>query len=335
MTHDVFLSYSRKDIKKLRRVRDTLTNAGLIVWTDEKLQPGTPSWKDAIEEALEHAKTVVVLMSPDAKKSVWVDRELEYANKRNIPIFPILVRGDERSAIPFELASTQYVDIRKQFIKGMKPLVSRLCDRLGIRDTSSRVSRPSTISIRSMNRSGLLVRFMRVGALAMILLLISAMGLLALEANSSDIGFIPTGNDGVGNLDVEPMARESALVLIYDALSLTLYNQSNAIVDTNNLHFISVSDNNVLYSSDEWVNDGTLTASQCVQVWSLGTGYPSPPENCESRRAWRQIAPARVFWQSQSAETYFEVHYGDALIATCETAMVNSSEVVMCPLVIE
>ena len=42
---DLFLSYSRKDSAAMRQVRELLRGAGLAVWTDEGLEPGTQSWR--------------------------------------------------------------------------------------------------------------------------------------------------------------------------------------------------------------------------------------------------------------------------------------------------
>ena len=52
---DLFLSYSRKDLAAMREVQEALRAAGLSVWTDEGLEPGTQNWQDAIEEAVNQA----------------------------------------------------------------------------------------------------------------------------------------------------------------------------------------------------------------------------------------------------------------------------------------
>ncbi len=122
----IFLSYSRTDSEMMRRVRDTLKGEGLPVWTDESLTPGTPDWQDAIEHAIEDAGAVVVLLSPDAKKSQWVANELGYAGTCQIPVFPLLTRGEEREAVPIQLINTQRVDIRQSFLSGMQQLVTSL-----------------------------------------------------------------------------------------------------------------------------------------------------------------------------------------------------------------
>ncbi len=108
----IFLSYSRKDVSIMRRVREELENNGIAVWTDEGLTPGTESWKTAIEQAIEQAAGLVAILSPSAKESLWVERELEFASVNGLKVYPILAKGDSASAIPIELISSQWVDIR-------------------------------------------------------------------------------------------------------------------------------------------------------------------------------------------------------------------------------
>lgn len=46
---DIFLSYSHIDTKMMRRLRNDLRSIGLIVWTDEKIEPGTPHWGSSLK----------------------------------------------------------------------------------------------------------------------------------------------------------------------------------------------------------------------------------------------------------------------------------------------
>ena len=119
MEHHVFISYSRHDSDLMARIRDDLRAADLLVWTDDSLTPGTDSWKNAIENAIQNAGSVVVLMSPDSKQSIWVEREMDYARACKVPIIPVLARGEnEVSAIPFELINAQRVDLREDYALG-------------------------------------------------------------------------------------------------------------------------------------------------------------------------------------------------------------------------
>ncbi len=108
---DIFLSYSRQDADFMARVRDHLLAHGWSVWTDSNLEPGTPAWERAIEQAISAARCLVVILSPDAKNSIWVGREIAMAEDMyRIRIFSILLHGDVRSAVPPRLVNHQHVD---------------------------------------------------------------------------------------------------------------------------------------------------------------------------------------------------------------------------------
>lgn len=144
MKHHVFLSYSRRDKLIMQQIRDGLREASLTVWTDEGIEPGTRSWRVAIEDALLNTGCVVCILSPDANQSRWVRSELEFAEAHEIPIFLILARGDERSSIPFGFATFQWIDIRdaQSFEGGILTLISTLKDRLDNEDHKSTLSYP-------------------------------------------------------------------------------------------------------------------------------------------------------------------------------------------------
>lgn len=110
--HDIFLSYSRQDSDVMHRVMQNFIDAGLTVWTDEGIRPGTPSWKRAIDNAILEAKALVCISSPHAKQSKWVQAELDQAELYGKPIYIILARGNKASSISFGFASHQWIDIR-------------------------------------------------------------------------------------------------------------------------------------------------------------------------------------------------------------------------------
>lgn len=120
----LFLSYSRRNTAEMHQVRDHLRVKMFDVWTDESLTAGTPAWETAIANAIENSAALVVLLSPDAKQSEWVNREVSYADAQEIPILPVLIDGDDRTAIPFRLVSTQRIDARDEFEAAMQQLVA-------------------------------------------------------------------------------------------------------------------------------------------------------------------------------------------------------------------
>lgn len=130
MPRHVFISYSRTDTAVMQRVKQTLLDYPLPVWTDEGIEPGTTSWKRAISSAIEQAACLMCLLSPDAKNSEWVQRELDYAEAQGVPIFALMVRGNTAASVPFALIGTQYVDIQTDYEGGMNrlvPILARIC----------------------------------------------------------------------------------------------------------------------------------------------------------------------------------------------------------------
>lgn len=123
----VFMSYSRRDDVVMRRVVAFLRKQGIKVWVDnEKLIPGTPIWEEEIEKAIKNAPAVVVVASPDSKKSEWVRREISLADQYKRRVFPVLVRGDEEDSITIRLVGRQYVDIRNDEDAGLSSMSASL-----------------------------------------------------------------------------------------------------------------------------------------------------------------------------------------------------------------
>lgn len=127
----VFISYSRRDEVVMRRITMFLREQGINVWVDnERLVPGTPIWEDEIEKAIISAGAIVVLLSSDSKNSPWVRREIGYAEDNDKRIFPILIEGSEKNAIPIRLTNYQRIDIRQNEEFGLSSLIAALSDYL-------------------------------------------------------------------------------------------------------------------------------------------------------------------------------------------------------------
>ncbi|GIM94675.1 toll/interleukin-1 receptor domain-containing protein [Paractinoplanes toevensis] len=103
-----FVSYSRKDDAYTRRLIDHIRRAGLQVWADSGLETGA-RWQNEIRAKVEGAAAMVVVVSPEAKKSTWVGNEVTLALEREIPVLPVLVVGTEY----FGLLHAQHFDATK------------------------------------------------------------------------------------------------------------------------------------------------------------------------------------------------------------------------------
>lgn len=87
----VFCSYTLRDglvtIEKLRKLKELISKSA-DCYIDILDNDSIDKQKRVVEE-LSKAQLVLVLMSPDLKKSAWVKEEYRIANEKNIPIVEI------------------------------------------------------------------------------------------------------------------------------------------------------------------------------------------------------------------------------------------------------
>ncbi len=96
-----FFSYSRKDSDFVKRIATDLKKAGANVWLDQlDIAPGSP-WDDAIQNALNGAQGLIVILSDDSVKSKNVMDEVSYAMSQGKKVVPLII---ESCPIPFRLA---------------------------------------------------------------------------------------------------------------------------------------------------------------------------------------------------------------------------------------
>jgi hypothetical protein len=125
MSRHAFVSYSRTDSAYVAELIAWLSQKGVPTWTDAGIDYGV-RWPAEIRAAVDRSGVVVVVMSPAAESSEWVDRELARAELKGVPIVPLLLAGDPF----FRLGSTQYEDVRGGRMPG-EPFARRilgLCD---------------------------------------------------------------------------------------------------------------------------------------------------------------------------------------------------------------
>ncbi len=103
----VFLSYSRVDRDYVAGLAAELERRGFIVWYDDRIDLGHRWWR-TIERQIEACAAMVVVMSPEARESEWVEREIMLAQQERKPILPLLLRGKGLSL----LINQQYADVR-------------------------------------------------------------------------------------------------------------------------------------------------------------------------------------------------------------------------------
>lgn len=116
---DVFLSHNSNDKPAVRKIAEALRDRGLRPWLDEwELVPGRV-WQEALEEIIQTARSVAVLVGRDGLGS-WENREmrscLEEFVQRKLPVIPVLLPGaPAQPELPLFLRSFTWVDLRNGF----------------------------------------------------------------------------------------------------------------------------------------------------------------------------------------------------------------------------
>ena len=91
----IFISYSSKDKKFVRRLANTIEKEGYKVWLDEKEIITGDYLPKKIGEAIKLSKVIIVVLSKNSIFSKWVQYEinqsLEHMIKGKTRLIPILI----------------------------------------------------------------------------------------------------------------------------------------------------------------------------------------------------------------------------------------------------
>lgn len=127
----IFISYAKRDTFDLAlHLRDQLRQLeGVTVWMDETLEPGE-SWALQIQQEIDAADYVVVLLSPDVNRPLqdkqrrsFVLNEIDYAQQENKPIIPVMA---QKTRVPVQIAGVQFIDFTADPAKGLSRLIRKL-----------------------------------------------------------------------------------------------------------------------------------------------------------------------------------------------------------------
>lgn len=103
----VFISYSHQDADYARRLAAQIEGAGFAAWLDDRIDYGT-QWPNVIQEKLDGCGALIVVMTPRAFASTWVQNELNRAMRKRKPVLPLLLEGD----VWLSVEAIQYTDVR-------------------------------------------------------------------------------------------------------------------------------------------------------------------------------------------------------------------------------
>ena len=106
----IFISYAHQDMNFAQKLAKTLNMLDYNVWiAPDSIRPGE-KWTEAISRGLEESDAFVLLLSPDAIASNWVNTEMNLAIELNhdgkMEIFPLMLKECD---LPILWRSYQYI----------------------------------------------------------------------------------------------------------------------------------------------------------------------------------------------------------------------------------
>ena len=103
---EVFVSHASRDRSIVKRLLKIFKHNKIRYWFSESHIPGATQWHDEIGRALDRCDWFLLVLTPNAVKSVWVKRELLYVLRQNRykgRIIPALVRDCKHELLSWTL----------------------------------------------------------------------------------------------------------------------------------------------------------------------------------------------------------------------------------------
>jgi hypothetical protein len=124
----VFISHSTRDSDFAEgKLKPYLEGRGIKAWLSERDIPTAVDWERKIRRALSEAEWCIVILSPDAVKSDWVQAEVHWAlEKRKGCVIPVMIRDCDPGELHLKLLRIQYIDLRTDPAAGARRLLEIL-----------------------------------------------------------------------------------------------------------------------------------------------------------------------------------------------------------------
>jgi NarL family two-component system response regulator LiaR len=196
MTDYVFISYARKDGKEFaERLYDDLKANEIEVWLDRHDIQGGKEWNRELENAIETAGKFIVILTPAAVESIYVENEVIAAIDRGIAVIPLLVMD---CRVPLVLKRLQYIDFRFDYAAGFEELHHVL------RPKNPIVAPPVVSETRTSNR----IRVLIVDDHSVVV-----KGLVTLLKDYDDIEVVGTASNGKQGVEMSKSLKPDVVLM--------------------------------------------------------------------------------------------------------------------------
>jgi TPR repeat protein len=127
MAHQVFISFSSKDVEVATKIRHGLETRHVTCWMSTRDVPVGADFQEAIIAALEAAQMMVLVFSTNANNSNEMKKELVLAGQYELPVLPVRIENVLPSgAFRFQLTTRQYLDLFEDWDANMAKLALQI-----------------------------------------------------------------------------------------------------------------------------------------------------------------------------------------------------------------
>jgi hypothetical protein len=119
----IFISYAHADSPFVDQLQADLQQQGLLAWVDRRGLVGGQKWRRQLQETLERAQVLLVVLSPEAVSSEYVQNEYGYAADEGKLVIPLYYRPCQ---VPLELRGIQWIDFQHSYEQGLRALLAAL-----------------------------------------------------------------------------------------------------------------------------------------------------------------------------------------------------------------
>ncbi len=129
----IFISYAHADRDFVRRLEKDLSQQGFSAWVDAAGLSGGQQWRRELQAAIDRSNVLLVVLSPDAVVSPYVQIEYGYASDEGKLVIPLYYRACK---VPMELRTIHWIDFQQSYEQGLAALLQTLHRDAGTPPTS-------------------------------------------------------------------------------------------------------------------------------------------------------------------------------------------------------
>src|SRR5689334_13572324 len=105
MAH-VYISFTHEDLDFAENLKAQLEKGGITAFLANAIVSPGENWRTRIDEAIKSSYALIVVMTPAARQSEWVNFEWSYAIGQGIPVVPVMLHS---TRLPMPLEMFQYL----------------------------------------------------------------------------------------------------------------------------------------------------------------------------------------------------------------------------------